>query len=67
VLGISALIHPLGYQLTFNIDTTVLIGGTILLLLFTYTGKKARIDRWEGIVLLSMYVIYTVAIIISAP
>jgi cation:H+ antiporter len=67
ILGITAIIRPLGYQLTFNIDTTILIGGTILLLFFTYTGKKARIDRWEGIVLLSMYVIYTATIIIVDP
>ncbi len=65
VLAISALIHPLPYALSFNFDTTVLIGGTMLLLFFAYTGKKAIIDRWEGIVFVSAYIGYTAYLIMS--
>lgn len=65
VLAISALVHPLPYALSFNFDATVLIGGTMLLLFFTYTGKKALLDRWEGIVFVSAYIGYTVYLIMS--
>lgn len=65
ILAVSAFIHPLPYTLSFNFDTTVLIGGTILLLFFAYSGKKATIDRWEGIVFVGSYIIYTLYLIIS--
>jgi cation:H+ antiporter len=65
ILSVSAFIHPLPYALNFNFDTTVLIGGTMLLLFFAYTGKKAIIDRWEGIVFVSAYIGYTAYLIMS--
>ena len=30
----------------------------VLLLLFAYTGKKDRIDRWEGAVMLALFGAY---------
>jgi cation:H+ antiporter len=65
VLGITALIRPLPYPITFNTDITVLIAGSFLLLFFTYSGRKAVIERWEGICLLLCYLGYTVWLIIS--
>ncbi len=65
VLAISAIIRPLPYQMTFNTDITVLIGGTVLLLLFTYSGKKAMIDRWEGAALVLLYIGYTTYLILA--
>lgn len=65
VLAISAIIRPLPYQMTFNTDITVLIGGTVLLLLFTYSGKKAMIDRWEGAALVLLYIGYTTYLIVA--
>jgi cation:H+ antiporter len=65
VLPVSALIHPLPYKLTFNTDITVLIAGTILLLFFTYSGKKAIIDRWEGLFMTLGFLGYTLWLILS--
>jgi cation:H+ antiporter len=60
ILGISVIITPADFQLSFNLDLVLLITGTILLILFTYTGKKAKIDRWESIVLLLIFIGYMV-------
>ncbi|MFO7371180.1 MAG: calcium/sodium antiporter [Bacteroidales bacterium] len=65
VLATSALLQPLPYQLTFNTDITFLIGGTMLLLLFTYTGKKAVIQRWQGTALVLLFIGYTITLIVS--
>jgi cation:H+ antiporter len=65
ILGISAFISPLPYQTGFNFDLTFLIAGSFLLLFFTYTGKKAIIERWEGAVLLSCYIGYTLLLIFT--
>jgi cation:H+ antiporter len=63
ILGISSLISPVAFSLQFNIDIILLITGTVLILLFTYTGKKAIIDRWEAFILLGAYIIYMLYII----
>jgi len=60
ILAISLLISPARYAVSFNVDLTLLIAGTIGLLLFTYTGRKAIIDRWEGILLIAVYIGYTI-------
>ena len=65
VLPVSALIHPLPYQLTFNTDITVLIAGTVILLFFTYSGKKAVIERWEGLLLALGFIGYTLSLILG--
>ncbi|MFV0391586.1 MAG: calcium/sodium antiporter [Paludibacteraceae bacterium] len=59
ILPISGLIHPIVYEPSFNREMLLLIGGTILLFLFMFTGKKRHIDRWEGGVLLCVFLIYT--------
>lgn len=65
VLPISALIRPLPYHLTFNTDIVVLVAGTILLLFFTYSGRKAVIERWEGLILTLGFIGYTISLIIT--
>ncbi len=65
ILGISSLISPVDFSVTFNIDIMLLIAGTVLVLFFTYTGKKAIIDRWEAFILIGAYLLYSVYIILS--
>jgi cation:H+ antiporter len=63
ILGLSLLISPAQYQHTFNIDLSLLIAGTIFLLFFTYTGRKAMVDRWEAVILLLSFTGYTLFLI----
>jgi cation:H+ antiporter len=65
VLPVSAMIHPLPYHLSFNTDIVVLVLGTILLLFFTYSGRKAVLERWEGLILVLGYIAYTLSLIIA--
>jgi cation:H+ antiporter len=58
ILGTSALVRPLEYNGTFNKDIALLSGGTILLLIAMYTGKRKQIDRWEALFLLAGYVVF---------
>lgn len=59
ILGVSSMISPLDFNLAFNTDIYILIGGTLFLLLAMYTGKKKMLDRWEAAVLLISYLGYT--------
>jgi len=57
ILGLSALMQPLPiHRRILQFDQWVLLGTSLVLLLFLYTGK--RLSRAEGAVLLAGYGIY---------
>lgn len=59
ILGVSGLIRPLEYNVSFDTDIYILMGGTIFLFLAMFTGKRHKLDRWEAFLLLSTYLLYT--------
>jgi len=59
ILGISSLINPIEYNQIFNQDFIILIGGTVFLIIAMVTGKRKKLDRWEALLLVSFYLIYT--------
>jgi cation:H+ antiporter len=63
ILGVSSLIRPLGFDASFNTDLYLLGLGTIVLLLFMFTGKKKKLDRWEAALLLAVYIVYMVKLV----
>lgn len=64
ILGLSAVVQPIGYNPLFNYDLYLLFFGTILLFLFMLVGGKKRLDRWEAGILLLIYVAYTTYLVI---
>ena len=58
VLGVSSLIAPIYYNKSFNLDIAVLIGSSVILFAFMFSGKKYTLDRWESALLLMGYVVY---------
>ena len=63
ILSVSGLINPITYVTTFNREMILLIGGTIILILYMFVGKRYKIDRWEGALLLGIFLAYTVFLI----
>ena len=58
ILGASALITPLSFASVTYVDALVLLLSVALLLLWAYTGRRERIDRWEGALMLSLFGAY---------
>ena len=58
ILGSSALITPLSMESVTHIDAFVLLLSAALLILWAYTGRKERIDRWEGAIMLLFFGFY---------
>lgn len=58
VLGLSSVISDIGYSSALNIDLLILIGITILLLFLIYVGRKNILGKWEGGVLVFLYICY---------
>ena len=65
ILGLSAVLNPVEYNRGFDTDMILLAAGTVLLFLTMFTGKKKKLDRWEAALLLTIYVAYTVFLIMK--
>ncbi len=63
VLGLSSIIHPLDYNVVFNVDCLVFIIGNILLFGTMFTGKRHILDRWQAAILLLLFVGYTIYLV----
>ncbi len=59
ILSVSSLIAPISYNLSFNTDIYILIGGTLFLFLMMFIGKRHKLDRWGAASLLIFYLAYT--------
>lgn len=65
ILGISAVIYPVPTQAGAQIDMLVNILLGLLLFAFIFTGKGRRLERWEGILFVLMYVAYIAYLILG--
>ncbi len=66
VLGCSAAIAPMNVTGITNVDLGMLIFSCVLLYIFGLFFKKRMITRWEGIVMIACYVVYTGYLIVNA-
>lgn len=65
ILGCSAAVTPLSFAGMSWIDCTALLCSALLVLACTFTGRRDRMDRWEGMVLLVAFVAYYIYLIIK--
>jgi len=63
ILGITGTVSPMQYSPLMNFDIGVLIGGTILLMVFMFTINTRKLDRWEALLLFLGYITYTAYLI----
>lgn len=59
ILGLTASITPIHVVGINAIDFMVMIGATVATFIVTYTFKKRKFDRAEGVIFLLCYVAYT--------
>ena len=64
ILGMAGVISPMTADSTFFVDTSILIGICLMMLLFAFTKKKT--DRVEGAISVLVYIAYTAYIIMRA-
>lgn len=64
IMGVSALIAPVHFQTTLNIDLLVLIGSSLMLFMTMFTGERRSLDRWEAILFIVGYGSYLVFLFI---
>ena len=65
ILGISTTVAPLRLNDGAFFDIFVNIAAGLLLFIFIFTGKGRKLERWEGILLLSLYIAYVTYLIVA--
>lgn len=63
ILGISALINPLPFDVVSNSDIVMMIFASTLLILAMPIGKRNAIDRWNGVFFLLVYISYIIFLV----
>ncbi|WP_317192613.1 calcium/sodium antiporter [Fulvivirga lutea] len=63
ILGVSAVIRPLPFDVASNTDIVMIIFSSTLLIFAVAVGKGARIVRWEGALFVAVYVAYIVYLV----
>jgi cation:H+ antiporter len=63
ILGITGAISPIPYNAAMNMDIQVLMGSTILLMIFMFTLNTRKLDRWEALLMLAGYIAYTIYLV----
>jgi cation:H+ antiporter len=64
ILGVTASITPIEFNVMLNIDIWILAGATLVFFLFTFTGGSHKIDRLEAVALLVLYGLYLTFIVV---
>lgn len=63
VLGFSSLIRPLPFSKNSDVDIMITILSSLILFLIMFIGKKHTVERWQGILMIIIYVGYVAYLI----
>ena len=65
IIGVSAMISPLTYNFTYNIQIGILILATIILALFPVIPPKNEMSRFNGLIYLVIYIVYMIILFVK--
>jgi len=65
ILGLSSVINPIPFQQHSNSDIFMAVFASLMLFLFMFIGTKHRLDRWQGVMFILIYVAYVVYLVIQ--
>lgn len=64
IIGTSAVIKPITYNISYNAQMIILMIGMIMLFIFPFIPPKDEVNRYKGLSLLTLYIIYMVLLFI---
>ena len=65
IIGVSALIKPIVYNVSYNIDMIFVLLATFVLALFPIIPPKNKMSRGNGVVYFIMYIIYLIVLLVK--
>ena len=58
IIGVTACITPLSFNLSYNVDLIILLFARVLLEVFAFTKPKGQMSRSNGIIYAVLYLVY---------
>lgn len=65
IIGVSAIINPITYNISYNLDFSILLISTIILALFPFIPPKDKMSRANGVIYFLMYAAYIAILFIK--
>lgn len=65
IIGVSAVIKPITYNITYNFDLSILLLSTVILAIFPFIPPKGKMSRANGFIYFLMYVAYIIILILK--
>lgn len=65
IIGITALIKPITYNVEYNFDMSILFAASVLLFLFQYIRPKNMISKRNGVMYLTGYIAYMISMFVG--
>ena len=65
IIGVTAFITPLEYNITYNVQLVILMAALLLLELFAITKPKDKMTRANGLIYLALYALYMVLLFVT--
>ena len=63
IIGISAVIKPINYNITYNVQIMILFIGMMLMSIFPFIKPKDTLSRKNGLICVTLYIIYLINLI----
>lgn len=58
IIGVSSVIYPITYNMSYNFDISILVISTIILAIFPFIPPKDKMSRANGVIYFLMYLMY---------
>ena len=65
IIGVAAIVQPINYNITYNLQMLVLFIGMTLMLIYPFLKRKNELSRWKGLSLVILYIIYLIELIVN--
>lgn len=63
IIGLSAIITPIKYNISYNFEMIILFIAMILMLIFPFIKPKDEMSRGNGVIFTALYIIYMMILI----
>lgn len=63
IIGVSAFINPISYNITYNSQVIILFVGMIMMTVFPFFKPKNTLSRIEGFACISLYIFYLLTLL----
>lgn len=63
IIGVSAFIHPMSYNIAYNFEIVLLVLASIILALFPIIPPRNKMSRRNGVVYFLLYILYTLVLL----